>query len=256
MRLEHDIAVVTGAGSGMGRAIASLFASEGANVIAADINLQGVEDLIAEMDASDTPHGEIIPCQANVSVCAEVEAMIDLAIERYGRLDILMNNAGIIDKMMPVADITDDLWERVLSVNLNSVMYACRHAVPLMVKQENGGRIVNMSSLTGLYAGRAGVAYTTSKHGVIAITRNVGFMYAQHNIRCNAICPGNIETSLSANLSDWNQFGLERACSGLGANPRNGSPEEVAQVALFLASPESSFVNGTAITVDGGWSAF
>ncbi len=256
MRLEHDIAVITGAGSGMGRAIAELFASEGANIIAADINPQGIEDLIADMDARGIPRGEITSCKVDVSNREQVEGMIDIAIEKYGRLDILVNNAGIIDQMLPVAELTDEMWNRVLGVNLNSVMFSCRYAVPFMTEQEGGGRIVNMASISGLQGGRAGLAYTASKFGVVAITKNVGFMYAQKNIRCNAICPGSIETNISATLGTADKFGMERSLSGIGANPRSASADEVAQIALFLASKESSYVNGTTITADGGWSAY
>lgn len=259
MRLENQIAVITGAGSGMGRAMAELFALEGAQVIAADINTKGVDELNDELAARGVAHGEITPCKTDVCSREEVEAMVDLAIERYGRLDTLVNNAGIMDSMMPVTELTDELWDKVLDVNLRSIMYACRHAIPLMMKEKEGragGRIINTASVGGLNGCRAGAAYTASKFGVVGLTRNIGFMYATKGIRCNAICPGGIETNIGLGLRAPSSFGLERATSGIGSNPRNGSAEEVAKVALFLASDESSFVNGTTITVDGGWTAF
>ncbi|WP_080801282.1 SDR family oxidoreductase [Arabiibacter massiliensis] len=259
MRLENESAVITGAGSGMGRAMTELFALEGANIVAADINTDGVETLIAELKEKGAP-GTIVPCKTDVSDCSQVEAMIDLAVERFGRLDILVNNAGIMDHMMPVTELSDDLWAKVIDVNLKSVMYACRHAIPLMTAPKDGdrqgGRIVNTASVGGLSGCRAGAAYTASKFGVVGLTRNIGFMYATKGIRCNAICPGSIETNIGVGLSAASEFGMERATSGIGSNPRNGSAEEVAKVALFLASDESSFVNGTTVTVDGGWTAF
>lgn len=257
MRLENEIAVITGAGSGMGRAMAELFAREGAHVVAADINTGGIEALVAEL--GDVA-GSITPCAADVSDREQVEAMIDLAVEKFGRLDILVNNAGIMDHMMPVTELTDDLWDKVIDINLKSIMYACRHAIPLMEQQKEGeragGRIINTASVGGLNGCRAGAAYTASKFGVVGLTRNIGFMYATQGIRCNAICPGGIDTNIGVGLRASSEFGMERATSGIGSNPRNGSAEEVAKVALFLASDESSFVNGTTVTVDGGWTAF
>lgn len=253
MRLENQVAVITGAGSGMGRAMAKLFVEEGAKVVGADINSKGVDELIAELG---TVPGEIVFRQVDVSQQDQVESMIDFAIEKFGKLDILMNNAGIMDNMMPVTEVSNELWEKILAVNLNGVMYACRKAVNIMTKQPGGGRIVNTASIGGLNGCRAGVAYTASKFGVVGLTRNIGFMYATKGIRCNAICPGSIETNIGMGLRAPSEFGMERATSGIVANPRNGSAEEVAKVALFLASEESSFVNGTTVTVDGGWTAF
>lgn len=254
MRLENTISIITGAGSGMGRAMAKLFAEEGSNVIAADLRLDGVESLIEEIGGNIS--GELVPFQVDVGQREQVEAMIDLALKKFGRLDILVNNAGVMDNMMPVSEVSDELWDTVLHVNLKGVMYACRRAVNVMVQQPAGGRIINIASVGGLNGCRAGAAYTASKFGVVGLTRNIGFMYATKGIRCNAICPGSIETNIGVGLRAPSQFGLERATSGVVANPRNGSAEEVAKVALFLASDESSFVNGTTITVDGGWTAF
>jgi NAD(P)-dependent dehydrogenase (short-subunit alcohol dehydrogenase family) len=253
MRLENKIAVITGAGSGMGRAMAKLYTLEGAKVVAADIDTGGIESLLPELHNAP---GEIVFCQANISNRQEVESMIDLAYEKYGDLDILINNAGIMDDMMPVHELTDDLWERVFSVNLNGVMYACRHAIALMIQHQNKGCIINTASVGGLNGCRAGAAYTASKFAVVGLTRNIGFMYATEGIRCNAICPGGIETNIGLGLRAPSQFGLERASSGMTLNPRYGKAEEVAEVAVFLGSDGASFINGTTITVDGGWTAF
>lgn len=250
MRLKDQVAVVTGAGSGMGRAIAKLFVQEGARVVAADIKEDGVAALAAEMKAFPD---SIAFKQTDVSNQQQVEAMIDFAIDHFGKLDILVNNAGIMDNMVPVAELDNGLWERVLGVNLNSVMYATRKAIPVMCN--NNGRIINIASVGGLNGARAGAAYTASKFGVVGLTRNIGFMYAKEGIRCNAIAPGGVETNIGMSMQDVSVFGMERMQTGAAAMPRQGKPEEIAHAALFLATDESSFVNGTVLTVDGGWTA-
>lgn len=251
MKLENKVAIVTGAGSGMGRATAELFAREGAKVIASDINEAGVNELIANL--GDVA-GEVVFCQTDVSNREQVEAMIDLAVSKFGGLDILVNNAGILDKMMPVTEVEDGLWNKVMEVNVNSVMYACRKAIPLM--EEKGGAIVNIASVGGLNGCRAGAAYTASKFAVVGLTKNIGFMYAKRNIRCNAICPGSVATNIAAGLGGASEFGLQVSGMGVPMSPRMGQPEEIAKAALFLASDEASFVNGTTLSVDGGWTAY
>ncbi|MCL2492706.1 MAG: SDR family oxidoreductase [Clostridiales bacterium] len=256
MKLENKVAVITGAGSGMGRAMAKLFAMEGAKVVAADINGEGVESLIAELAKLKDVPGEVVFCKTDVSQKEECDAMIELAVKKYGNLDILVNNAGIMDGMMPVSELTDELWERVMGINLNSVMYSCRHAINIMTQRGTKGCIINTASVGGLQGARAGAAYTASKFAVVGLTRNIGYMYATKGIRCNAICPGGIETNIGIGLRAPSQFGMEKVSAGVALSPRFGKAEEVAEVALFLASDEASFVNGTTITVDGGWTAF
>lgn len=252
MKLENKVAVITGAGSGMGRSMAYLYAKEGAKVIAADVNLDGIESLIPEIEDFA---GEIVPCKTDVSNRDEVEHMIDLAVSTYDRLDILINNAGVMDGMMPVSELTDELWQRVMNINLSGVMFACRHALNIMTLQGKGC-IINTASVGGLNGCRAGAAYTASKFAVVGLTRNIGYMYATKGIRCNAICPGGIETNIGVGLRAPSTFGMEKAGSGTVLSPRFGTAEEVASVAVFLGSDEASFINGTTITVDGGWTAF
>ena len=190
MKLENKVAIVTGAGSGMGKAIAGLFAKEGAKVIASDINETGVKDLIA---SSGDIAGEIVFSQTDVSNRNQVETMIDLAVNKYGKLDVLVNNAGVLDKMYSVTEVEDEFWDKVMSININSVMYACRKAIPIMMKN-GGGSIINTASVGGLFGCRAGAAYTASKFAVVGLTKNIGFMYAKEGIRCNAIAPTILDT--------------------------------------------------------------
>lgn len=251
MKLENKVAIVTGAGSGMGKAIAERYVKEGAKVVASDINEAGVQELISSLgDLSSN----IAFFQCDVSNREQVEAMVDFAVEKFGGLDILVNNAGILDKMMPVTEVEDGLWNKVMEVNVNGIMYACRKAIPLM--EEKGGAIVNIASVGGLNGCRAGAAYTASKFAAVGLTKNIGFMYAKRNIRCNAICPGSIMTNIGASLGGASEFGMQMSGMGVPLSPRMGQPEEIASAALFLASDEASFVNGTVLSVDGGWTAY
>jgi NAD(P)-dependent dehydrogenase (short-subunit alcohol dehydrogenase family) len=251
MRLENKVAVITGAASGMGKAIAELYAKEGAKVIISDLNLQGAEEVASAITANG---GEAIAVKTNVAVEGDIHEMIDLAVSQFGTLDILVNNAGIMDNMAPVGDVTDEKWDLMFEVNTKSVMRAIRKALPIFL-QKSEGNIINIASTGGFSGAHAGVAYTASKHAVVGITKNTGFMYAQKGVRCNAIAPGATMTNIANGLSNVNELGAERTKVIKGVIPRVGHPEEIAQVALFLASAESSFVNGAVITADAGWTA-
>ncbi|HWI61310.1 MAG TPA: glucose 1-dehydrogenase [Symbiobacteriaceae bacterium] len=250
MKLKDKVAVVTGAGSGMGREMAKLFAAEGAKVVAADIVPAGVEQAVSEIVAAG---GTATAVVANVAKVEDVEAMIETAVRTYGRLDILVNNAGIMDRVTPVADCSDDLWNRVLGVNLNGPFYACRKAVPIMQKQ-GGGSIINVASVAAVRGGAAGVAYTSSKHAVLGMTKNIASFYAQDGIRCNVICPGGVATAIGLG-GEPHPEGLPRLMKVAETSPRTAQPQELATVALFLASEDASFVNGAVLVADGGWVA-
>lgn len=252
MRLAGKVAVVTGAASGMGEAIARLFAQEGAQVVAADVAFDGVQRVVNEIKATG---GKAVAVAANVAVERDVQNMIDTAVREFGTLDILVNNAGIMDNMMPAHELTDELWERVLAVNVTGPMRAIRRALPLFM-EKGEGNIINIASIGGLNGSRAGAAYTTSKHAIVGLTKNVGFQYATSGIRCNAIAPGAVATNIGATIKDPSPFGAEKAGMGMGLNPRTGQPDEIAQAALFLASDASSFVNGAVLVADGGWTAY
>lgn len=252
MKLKDKVAIVTGAASGMGKAIAELYAKEGAKVILADYNFDGVK-AVAEGIAKNGGSG--IAVKADVSKLEDVENMIEAAIKEYGTLDILVNNAGIMDGFEPVGEITDEKWDRIFDINLKGVMRAMRKAVNYWVDNNKQGVIINTISTGGLNGGHAGVAYIASKHALVGLTKNTGFMYAQKGIRVNGIAPGSVETNIAKSMTNISQFGMERSSLTHKLSPRTGQPEEIAQVALFLASDEASFVNGTVVVVDGGWTA-
>jgi NAD(P)-dependent dehydrogenase (short-subunit alcohol dehydrogenase family) len=252
MRLQDKVAVVTGAASGMGKAIAVLYGKEGAKVIVSDINMEAANQTVEVIKSNG---GNAIPVMANVAKEEDIQYLIDTAVNTYGTLDILVNNAGIMDNFEPAGDIEDDNWERVFAINTTSVMRATRKALPIFIEKQYGV-IINVASAGGLQGARAGAAYTASKHAVVGFTKNTGFMYAPNGIRCNAIAPGGVETNIGTSMTNINHFGMGRIQPGLGLNPRVGKPEEIANIALFLASDESSFVNGTVITGDAGWTAF
>ncbi|MBT2642811.1 SDR family oxidoreductase [Bacillus sp. ISL-41] len=251
MKLNEKVAIVTGGASGMGKAIAELYAKEGAKVLLADFNYEGAE---AVANGIVENGGTAKALKVNVAELADVENMIDTALKQFGTLDILVNNAGIMDGFEPIGDITDEKWDKVFDVNTKGVMRAMRKAIPIFLEKEKG-IIINVASTGGFSGAHAGAAYGASKHAVIGLTKNTGFMYAQKGIRCNAIAPGAVETNIGSSMANINEFGLSRAGMTHSLSPRAGKPEEIAQAALFLATDESSFVNGTVITVDGGWTA-
>lgn len=234
--------------------MAKLFAAEGAKVVLADIVADSLQQVVAEIQsAGGTARGVV----SNVAAQADVERMIDTAVAEYGRIDILCNNAGVMDGMTAAADVTDDLWERVFAVNVTGPMRAIRKVLPMMMEQGQGA-IVNTASVGGLHGSRAGAAYTASKHALVGLTKNVGYQYARLGIRCNAIAPGGVETNIMGShpQMDMTALGVQSALAGMAINPRTGQPEEIAKVALFLASDDASFVNGAVIVADAGWTAY
>jgi len=252
MKLEGKVAIVTGAASGMGKAIAEVYAKEGAKVVVSDLNMEGAN---AVADALQADGADVIAVQTNVASSDDLNRLFEETKNAFGKLDILVNNAGIMDGMEPVGDISDERWDKVFAVNTTAVMRSMRLAVPIFLEQGHGV-IVNNISAGGLYGARAGAAYTASKHAVVGLTKNTAFMYADKNIRCNGIAPGAVITNISSSMTNINGVGAARQSLGMALNPRAGQPEEIAKVALFLASDEASFVNGQVVTVDGGWTAY
>jgi NAD(P)-dependent dehydrogenase (short-subunit alcohol dehydrogenase family) len=253
MRLEGKVAVITGAGSGMGRAMANLFAAEGAKIVAAEWNEATLAEVVAEVKAAG---GDITGVKGNVALEADCARIIDTAVQAYGRLDALCNNAGVMDVNQGVGEVTNEIWERVIGINLNGPMYLSRKAVPIMVAQ-GGGSIVNTASRAGIGGGAAGAAYTVSKHGIIGLTRNTAFVYTQDGVRCNAIAAGAVATNImdSVDPTKMDPKGSARYNTCYAAIPGTLEAIDIANLALFLASDESKMINGAIIPADAGWSA-
>lgn len=248
MRLDGKVALITGGGSGMGKVAAELFASEGANVVLTDVN-----DETGEATASAIGDRALY-VHADVSKEADAESMVGAAVERFGRLDVLYNNAGI----MPLDDgsVTDgdgSIWDTVLAVNVKGVMFGCKFGIPAML-ETGGGSIINVASFVAwLGAATSQTAYTASKGAVLAMTREIAVEYARKGIRCNALCPGPIETPLLlALLSDEAKKQRRFVHIPMG---RLGHAGELAKAALFLASDDSSYMTGSSLIVDGGITA-
>lgn len=254
MKLQDKVAIVTGASSGMGRDIAYLFAKEGATVYAVARRVDRLEELA---NSSKELAGKIIPFGADLMKKEDAENMIDVAFKNQGRLDILVNNAGIMDDFSPVGEVKDEMLEKVFALNVYAPFYTSRKAIEIFLKQESGN-IINVSSIGGLFGARAGATYTASKHALVGLTKNTGFMYAKNNIRCNAICPGGVDTEVGVGefMGNINETGMNIIMPNTAGNPRSGSGMEIATIALFLASEDSSFVNGQCIVADSGWTAF
>lgn len=245
MRFEGKVAVITGADRGIGKATVAKFLEEGARVVAADLAPTG----LAEYEKDP----RVAIALGDVTVRADAERFVATAIERFGRLDVLVNNAGIMDRFLPVGELTDELWAKVLAVNVTGPMYLCRAALPHLIASK--GVIVNVASIGGLFGSRAGAAYTTSKHALIGLTRNVATTYAADGVRAVAVAPGGVNTGISIG-GEPSQRGYAALQKTLGANVRMAEPCELASVIAFAASGEASFVSGEVIVADGGWTAY
>jgi NAD(P)-dependent dehydrogenase (short-subunit alcohol dehydrogenase family) len=231
--------------------MALLFAAEGAKLMITDIHHDGVYEVVKTIHDSG---GIVLGTTADVSKEEDMNKVMDTVVHEYGGIDVLINNAGIMDDFVPVAEVTNELWERVMRVNLYGPMYACRLAVPLML-QRGGGNIINISSIGGLHGARAGAAYTSSKHALIGLTKNIAYQYGDKNIRCNAIAPGGVKTGIGDHMKP-HPLGYAKIALGMNTNIRMGEPEEIAQIALFLAGGKSSLMNGATLVADAGWTAY
>lgn len=249
-RLTDKGVVVTGAASGNGRAIAQRFATEGANVTIADIQTEPREDGQPTHDLIENNGGNAQFVETDVTSKEDVQNAITATVEEYGSLDVMVNNAGILPKMHSVTDYDDGDYDRVLDINLRGVFYGCQTAAETMKNQENGGAIINMASVAGLYGFQDSALYCTSKGGVANLTRELAIELGPDGIRVNALNPGVIETAMTTR--DVEISGTMEQDIPL---QRDGQPEDVANAALFLASDDADYVTGVNLLVDGGMTA-
>ncbi|EEI25330.1 glucose 1-dehydrogenase [Lentilactobacillus hilgardii] len=250
--LMNKVAIITGAGSGMGAAMAKLFAKEGAKVVAADLNIDNANKVIKDIQADGY---EAAAIKVNVADRQDISSMFAFAKDHYDHVDILVNNAGIMDNMAAIGDLEDDEWHKVMAVNTDSVMYGMREAIREFLPKHTGV-ILNIASIGGTNGARAGAAYTASKHAVVGLTKNTAYMYANEGIRVNAIAPGGIQTNIAQTMGNINEFGMKRQMTGMQTSPKPGSPEEIADTALFLVSDKAAYITGAVLPVDGGWTAY
>ncbi|AUX10163.1 3-oxoacyl-[acyl-carrier protein] reductase [Halalkaliarchaeum desulfuricum] len=242
--LPDSVAVVTGAASGMGRSMAEAFADEGASVVVVDVDEDGATDVAEHIRSGG---GDAIAVIGDVTDADSVDEVVDRTIDEFGTIDVLCNNAGVLDDFTPVGDASDELWYGVIDVNLHGPFLLTRAALPELQQGDDEGVVINTASIAGKVAGGGGAAYTTSKHGLIGFTKQLSHDYGPE-IRANAICPGAVETGMTDQMIEE----MEAMTADTPAQ-RYAQPEEIAAVAVFLASDDASFVHGTAVDVDGGW---
>jgi NAD(P)-dependent dehydrogenase (short-subunit alcohol dehydrogenase family) len=247
--MKDQVVFITGGALGMGEAVALLAAQRGAKVVVADVNQHGAQKTVDKIKAAG---GEASAVKCDVSSGTEVEAAIKFTVDTYGRLDAAFNNAGIQPRPHNIADLPETEFDRVVSINLKGVFLCLKYELKYM-QQQGSGAIVNNSSIGGLIAGPGRAAYHATKHGVLGLTKSAAVEYASQGIRINAVCPGTIETPMVAEMFALGD--LDRVANEQGAPiKRLGKPSEVAEAVLWLFSPESSFVIGQPISVDGGMS--
>jgi NAD(P)-dependent dehydrogenase (short-subunit alcohol dehydrogenase family) len=248
MRLENKVALITGAGSGIGRATAELFAKEGARVVVADYNAETAQSTAGAIKQRG---GQAVVVQADVSKAADAEHMVKATLDAYGRLDVIHNNAGIFVKPTPAHELTEEVWDHIFNINIKGVWLGCKYAIPELIKA-GGGAIVNTASMAGLRARPYTSAYCASKGAVVMLTKTLAIELAPYNIRVNCICPGAVNTPLI------HQLGVtqEQAAAQVLADqpiPRYARPEEIARAVLYLASDDdASYVTGHSLQIDGG----
>ncbi|MCU7497560.1 MAG: glucose 1-dehydrogenase [Ignavibacteria bacterium] len=246
--LENKVSLITGAGSGIGRAIAMRFASEGSRVVVSDISEQGGNETVSAIKKMG---GESIFIKADTANPKDHQRMVEVTVSQFGSLDIACNNAGIGGPSATIDQYPIDGWDKVIAINLSGVFYGMHFQLQSMLRT-GGGSIINMASILGMVGFPMSVAYVAAKHGVVGLTKNAAIEYASKNIRVNAIGPGFIATPLLDNNLDE---ATKNSLTSLHPIGRLGRPEEVAELALWLGSPKASFVTGSYYTIDGGYTS-
>lgn len=247
-KLTNKVAIVTGAGGGMGKADALLFANEGAKVVITDIQLDKVEEVAEEIKQSG---GDALGVRHDVSSEDDWKNIVDKVLATYGKIDVLVNNAGV-SNAVPMLEQTVEIWNKVMNINLTGVFLGQKYVIPHMI-ENGGGSIINISSIAGLTGGSGSGAYTASKGAVRMLTKATAVDFAKHNIRCNSIHPGYIETPMTVDLMANEQM-REWFLSQVPL-PRLGKAEDIAKGVLFLASDDSSYITGVELPIDGGYYA-
>ena len=251
-RLDDKVCIVTGATAGIGRATVLTFAQEGAKVIAAARREELLKELCEE--CAGLP-GTVDYCVADVGDSQSVKDLVQAAVKRFGRLDVAVNNAGVMDDNTAVADVSDEMIEHVFRINTFGMIYCLREECGQFLKQDDGGVIVNICSVGATHQ-TAGAAYCASKGAVLSLTKNTAYMYKEKGIRCNAISPGGVVTDIPLVMPPANEFGFSRTSELLNFSGELAMPEDLADAILFLASDQSRYVNGEEIKCDGGWTCF
>jgi len=250
-RLKGRIIIVTGGGSGIGRAAAYSFCRDGAQVVVADVNIEGGEETVRKIKSGG---GDAIFVKCDVSKAQEVKSMVDKCIETFGGLNCAFNNAGIEGIQAPTAEYSEEIWDRAIHINLIGVYLCMRYEIPAMLKS-GGGSIVNMASILGLVGFAGASAYVAAKHGVVGLTKTAAIEYATKGIRVNAVCPGFIMTPMLERGGITTNPEMKKLISDLHPMKRLGKPEEVAESVIWLFTDAASFVTGTTLLVDGGYVA-
>lgn len=242
MKLQGKVAIITGSTSGMGVEEAYRFAAEGAKVVVVGRNQKRLDETCAQIRANG---GECIGVAGDITTAEGCDELFRKTMEQYGRIDILVNNAGVFDKYVKLLDTTEELWDSIFNINVKAVFRLCKLVLPQMIERHSGA-IINISSIAGLVANKGGAAYTTSKHAVIGLTKHLSSAYAMEGVKINCICPGTIVTPLIKDV-------VENIPKDNVPVRRFGQPEEVADLAVFLASEEAKFMSGAIIPIDGGY---